>query len=1632
MNILPENFNVFEYKILNPDLSNLNKKELISHYIKYGRNEGRIYKNNNILPNDFDINYYKNLYDDLKNLNDEELISHYIKYGRNEGRIYKNNNILPNDFDINYYKNLYDDLKNLNDEEIISHYIKYGRNEGRIYKDNNILPNDFDINYYKNLYDDLKNLNDEEIISHYIKHGKNEGRIYKDNNILKIYNIYEINNNLPKDFDINFYKKFYKDLYNLSDNEIINHYIEIGQKEYRFYNSIMLFQNFDFNIYMEYYSDTRHFNNNEIIDNYINIGYNQNRIFNQFPNNFDIIKYANNYNLNKNDIDLILKHYLYFSKKNFTRDKIDFINNHKDITYNNNILLDNNIINKFQNIYFYINSNIKNKYNFFNNLNINYFDNGCFENLCNYTDKINYFYKFLKNTHFEEDKNIIVINNENICFEYCKYHNNNLFNIIDNNFDLIQLSSIIYSKDEFYDIIKLNKKINIMFELYKFNFDCFYLNTKIVKDIISNYENNISIFHNCRLGYYSHPYFNYNLNINDYNDKNINLYLSKYMWDSYYRVTSYWNKIYCVNLSIDINKRNNMKLYCNLLNYDIDKFFYKGILGTNLPDIDTLCNMNIFHPKIINKCDIKLGAIGLNITQNKIIKESIENQYNKVLILEDDIYFNPDYFEVLDILFSKYSDIDILYLGINSYEDNNKIFDKIDMIYNYNLFIPKKNLMQKICVAGMFGVLLSNKALKFFLARFNKPITNISDVLLCDIMFDIKNDCSNNKIYKTNYNLNSFILSPNLFKVITNKKSMTSSTILNETLNINYNKEIIYLTKLQKINFKISEQYPIKIFIGQTVTNSWPQLVNIILSNFILYKIDNEINEDTDIVLFNEFDYLNLNSNNLNICINCENRDVNELSDIVILTNKKFIYSYNIYLPYLFISLWERRDNYKKILNNTKEKFCAYMYSYDLQYRVDIYNKISEYKNVDALGKSCNATNIEIDRFVFNDDYTYNDIAVKKYSKYKFVLALENGISEGYITEKLINPIIANSIPIYAGPNDVFTIINKKRIIYVYDFNNYDDLLNYIIEIDNNDNLYNSIVSEHIFVGEITWDNFEEYLDKQIKKSLGFLPRNICTDLSCITKIQNKNFKNIDMYLNISNIDINIDLQKNYLLDYINPNDNIIDIEFSNKINYIDHIVWINLDRSIDRKEKLENTLNKLLVKNTRISAVDGKNKNIRNLIPFNTPNLSDAEIATTLSHLNAIHYLKNLDGNYFMVIEDDVIFDNIYLINSNLENIIKSSPEFDILLLHKIYLNELTDLYTDWNEENNKSSYYYNEIYSPNAIWSAAAYIISKKGIENICNKINYDGEKYIFNINYFHVADLLLFKESKTYVYKYNFLDTINKYSTIHNEQLIFQKKSSLYQLNCIKNDFYNYIVKNKINYINHIVWINLNKSVERKLNMENILKNIEIKNTRIEAIDGNFFDKTKYKLKYKRDMSNKEIAVCLSHIKAISYLKNIEGEYFLICEDDISFENLIYFKNITLKNIIKNAPTFDILMLHKTINFEVNDEYSSWEYYFKHGLDYTVFGAVSYIISRSGINKICSQIDFLSDNKIILNNPDCELDLSDIFLYLNTNTFIYKYNFIDICETTSTIHNNHEEYQYKCKEIQKNIILKNFYLK
>ncbi len=76
---------------------------------------------------------------------------------------------------------------------------------------------------------------------------------------------------------------------------------------------------------------------------------------------------------------------------------------------------------------------------------------------------------------------------------------------------------------------------------------------------------------------------------------------------------------------------------------------------------------------------------------------------------------------------------------------------------------------------------------------------------------------------------------------------------------------------------------------------------------------------------------------------------------------------------------------------------------------------------------------------------------VKTLSGFKYCLCFENLTDvDGYITEKIVDCFKAKCVPIYWGASNIEKYIPKDCFIDFRDFNNYEELLNFLLSIDTN------------------------------------------------------------------------------------------------------------------------------------------------------------------------------------------------------------------------------------------------------------------------------------------------------------------------------------------------------------------------------------------------------------------------------------------------------------------------------------------------------------------------------------------------------------------------------------------------------
>lgn len=139
-------------------------------------------------------------------------------------------------------------------------------------------------------------------------------------------------------------------------------------------------------------------------------------------------------------------------------------------------------------------------------------------------------------------------------------------------------------------------------------------------------------------------------------------------------------------------------------------------------------------------------------------------------------------------------------------------------------------------------------------------------------------------------------------------------------------------------------------------------------------------------------------------------------------------------------------------------------------------------KDVACPGKVLNNTSAKIPRH----SNSWIEDKLKFLSNYKFTIAMENESAYNYITEKIFHSFLAGSIPIYWGAPNINDFFNPKSFINISDFNTFDDAIEYVKEVDNNDALYTSYLSEFPIhskskLNNITEENIIQFFRKIIK-----------------------------------------------------------------------------------------------------------------------------------------------------------------------------------------------------------------------------------------------------------------------------------------------------------------------------------------------------------------------------------------------------------------------------------------------------------------------------------------------------------------------------------------------------------------------
>lgn len=184
-------------------------------------------------------------------------------------------------------------------------------------------------------------------------------------------------------------------------------------------------------------------------------------------------------------------------------------------------------------------------------------------------------------------------------------------------------------------------------------------------------------------------------------------------------------------------------------------------------------------------------------------------------------------------------------------------------------------------------------------------------------------------------------------------------------------------------------------------------------------------------------------------------------------------YEYRLPLWTLYLNWFNRPYNEKRdqaylidipsLLNKSKSinlerKFTSFVASKPMGKRLEFVPKLNKYKVIDCAGNLFNNMG-----GILSSSRGDHVEKISFLSNYKFNIAIENSSSPGYCTEKILHSMAAGSISIYWGSETVDKDFNHQSFVNWHDYGSDEKTIERIIEIDNNEKLYQEMLNQPYF-----------------------------------------------------------------------------------------------------------------------------------------------------------------------------------------------------------------------------------------------------------------------------------------------------------------------------------------------------------------------------------------------------------------------------------------------------------------------------------------------------------------------------------------------------------------------------------------
>jgi len=197
-----------------------------------------------------------------------------------------------------------------------------------------------------------------------------------------------------------------------------------------------------------------------------------------------------------------------------------------------------------------------------------------------------------------------------------------------------------------------------------------------------------------------------------------------------------------------------------------------------------------------------------------------------------------------------------------------------------------------------------------------------------------------------------------------------------------------------------------------------------------------------------------------------------------------------LYVPFCLESNFIYKERINTNLN--REFTIGYCASNTIEFREHFFNKCVEKIGINqciSFG-SCFGNYKNTNQRIGGD---FQGIGlIQNYSKCKFIMAFENKIKNGYITEKIVNAFYSGTIPVYWGSENIGDFFNKKAFINVNDFESIEKCIDYIFNLTDIDR--EKILKEPIYTNNelinLNNDNFNSLNENKILKKYDNIIKN--------------------------------------------------------------------------------------------------------------------------------------------------------------------------------------------------------------------------------------------------------------------------------------------------------------------------------------------------------------------------------------------------------------------------------------------------------------------------------------------------------------------------------------------------------------